>query len=48
METRLRIVIAAARDSNVSQLDSAMITALESDFAEAARTLREMLRSEVV
>jgi signal transduction histidine kinase/ActR/RegA family two-component response regulator len=48
MEARLRTIMAAARDGNIAPHGQTMIAALESDFTEAAKALRQMLRSEVV
>ena len=48
VEARLRTIMAAARDSDIGSLGPTVILELEADFAEAAQTLRGMLRSEVV
>jgi HPt (histidine-containing phosphotransfer) domain-containing protein len=48
MEARLRTIMSAVREGDMAQLGSASIAALETDFTEAAKTLREMLRREVV
>ena len=48
MEVRLRAIMAAARDGDLTPLGPAVVAALEADFAEAARTLRELLRKELV
>ncbi|HEY4173432.1 MAG TPA: PAS-domain containing protein, partial [Rhodopila sp.] len=48
LEARLRTIIAAARDGDLSPLGPAIVTAVEADFADAARSLREMLRQEAV
>jgi len=47
VEARLRKILAAARDGDITPLGPASVAELESDFAEAARTLRKMLRSVV-
>jgi CheY-like chemotaxis protein len=44
MEVRLRAIMAAARAADLTPLGSAVVAGLEADFAEAARTLREILR----
>ncbi|MGD0102647.1 MAG: PAS-domain containing protein [Rhodopila sp.] len=48
MEARLRTIIAAAREGDMASLGPAVTAALASDFIDTARTLREMVRSEVV
>jgi signal transduction histidine kinase/CheY-like chemotaxis protein len=48
MEARLRTIMTAARAGDLAPLGPDVVPALELDFAEAAATLREMLRSEVV
>jgi signal transduction histidine kinase/CheY-like chemotaxis protein len=48
LETRLRTIMAAARDGDLSPLGPAIVTAVEADFTNAARSLREMLRQEAV
>jgi signal transduction histidine kinase/CheY-like chemotaxis protein len=44
LEVRLRAIMAAARTGDLAPLGPAVAAELESDFTEAARTLREMLR----
>ncbi len=48
LEARLRMIMAAARDGDLTAFGSADVMALEADIAEAARSLREILREEVV
>jgi signal transduction histidine kinase/CheY-like chemotaxis protein len=48
LEVRLRAIMAAARDGDLTSLGPMAVVALEADFHEAARTLREMLRTEAV
>jgi hypothetical protein len=48
VEARLRSIMAAARDGDMRPLGPTIVADLESDFAEASRTLRDLLRSEVV
>jgi signal transduction histidine kinase/CheY-like chemotaxis protein len=48
VEARLRTIMAAARDGDMRPLGPTIVADLESDFAEASRTLRDLLRSEVV
>ena len=48
MEARLRTIMAVARAGDMAPLGPATISALETDFAETASTLRTMLRREVV
>jgi signal transduction histidine kinase/ActR/RegA family two-component response regulator len=48
MEARLRTIMAAARDGDLASLGPTIIIDLESDFEEAARSLREILGGEVV
>jgi CheY-like chemotaxis protein len=47
-ESRLRHVMSAAQDANLPSLGPGIVAALEDDFAQAATTLREMLRTETV
>ncbi|HEY0182844.1 MAG TPA: response regulator, partial [Rhodopila sp.] len=44
METRLRTIMTAAREGDTMSVDTTMIAALDSDFAQAAGALREMAR----
>jgi signal transduction histidine kinase/CheY-like chemotaxis protein len=48
LEARLRAVMTAARDGDLTTLGPAIVTTLEADFIDAARTLREMLGREAV
>jgi CheY-like chemotaxis protein len=48
LETRLRMILAAARDGDSITLSAAVVAEVEADLAEAARMLREILRTEVV
>jgi signal transduction histidine kinase/DNA-binding NarL/FixJ family response regulator len=48
LEARLRAIMTAARAGDLTPLGPSVVTALEVEFAEAARTLRAMLRKEVV
>jgi len=48
MEGRLRTIMAAARDGDLASLGPTIIIDLETDFEEAARSLREILGGEVV
>ncbi|MDR3534519.1 MAG: PAS-domain containing protein [Rhodopila sp.] len=47
LEARLRTIMAAARDRDLTSLGSSVIAELDADFAGAARALREMTRTEV-
>jgi CheY-like chemotaxis protein/PAS domain-containing protein len=46
LEARLRTIIDAARELDVASFGPAMVAGLQSDFAQAARTLRQILRSQ--
>ncbi len=46
LETRLRLVMNACRDGDVSSLVPTIVTDIESDFEEAAQGLRQILRQE--
>jgi hypothetical protein len=48
LEARLRAIMTAARAGDLTPLGPSVVTALEIEFAEAARTLRAMLRQETV
>ena len=48
LEARLRLLMNAVRDGNMSPLGPAAATALEADVAEAASQMREMLRSKML
>nr|WP_294507311.1 PAS-domain containing protein [uncultured Rhodopila sp.] len=48
LETRLRMILAAARDSDTLTLSAAVVAEVEADLAEAARMLREVSLTEVV
>ena len=48
LEMRLRAIMAAARRGDLTPLEPTIVAALETDFAESARALREMLRKQVV
>jgi CheY-like chemotaxis protein len=48
LEVRLRAIMAAAREGDMTSLGSSVIRELEADFAEAAWQLRGLLRREVV
>jgi CheY-like chemotaxis protein len=48
METRLRMILAAARDGDMLTLSPAAVNDVEADLAEAARMLREIAQTEVV
>jgi signal transduction histidine kinase/CheY-like chemotaxis protein len=48
LESRLRTIMAAARNGDLTPLGPAIVTTVEADFSDAARTLREMLRQEAV
>jgi signal transduction histidine kinase len=48
LESRLRLIIAAAREGDLSLLDPTMVLMLETDFADAARGLRAIMRQEAV
>nr|WP_294524815.1 PAS-domain containing protein [uncultured Rhodopila sp.] len=48
LETRLRMILAAARDGDTLTLSAAVVTEVEADLAEAARMLREISQTEVV
>jgi CheY-like chemotaxis protein len=47
LESRLRSIVAAARENDLSLLDSTMVADLDSDFARTAKALRDMLRTEM-
>ncbi len=48
LETRLRMILAAARDGDTITLSAAVVSEIEADLAEAARMLREISQTEVV
>nr|WP_294546696.1 PAS-domain containing protein [uncultured Rhodopila sp.] len=48
LETRLRMILAAARDGDSLTLSTAVAGEVEADLAEAARMLREISHAEVV
>jgi CheY-like chemotaxis protein len=48
LETRLRTILAAARNGDTLTLSGSVVTKVEADLAEAARTLREVSQSEDV
>ena len=48
LETRLRMILAAARDGDTLTLSAAAVNEVEADLAEAARMLREISLTEVV
>jgi HPt (histidine-containing phosphotransfer) domain-containing protein len=48
LEAHLRAIMTAARAGDLTPLGPSVIATLEAEFAEAARTLRAMLRQETV
>ena len=46
LEARLRAIMAAAREGDLTPLGPAVVAALEADFTEAARALRELVLQE--
>ncbi len=48
LETRLRTILAAARDGDTLTLSASVVAEVEADLAEAARTLREVSQTEDV
>jgi hypothetical protein len=47
LETRLRMVIDASREGNLSALTPTLSADIQRDFDEAAQSLRNILRPEV-
>jgi HPt (histidine-containing phosphotransfer) domain-containing protein len=48
LESRLHQIMDAARTGDLSALGRGIVAALEKDFEQAARSLRDMLRTELV
>jgi signal transduction histidine kinase/CheY-like chemotaxis protein len=48
LENRLRSILTAAREGDLSELDSTTVADLESEFEQTAKALRDILRTEMV
>jgi CheY-like chemotaxis protein/PAS domain-containing protein len=48
LEARLRAIVNAAREGDLTPLGTSVVADLDSDYEEASRTLRDMLRTETV
>jgi signal transduction histidine kinase len=48
LESRLRSIVTAARENDLSPLSSTIVADLDSDFEQTAKALRDMLRTEMV